>query len=103
MKFLTRLNRPWIHFLVLGAALFWAQGKLFPEPPVVIGPLSEVRIEALQQQWTSTVGRLPSEQQMQRMIVAELDRDMMFQKEIASIRLSGLSMRMVIKHVRERY
>ena len=82
MKFLTRLNRPWIHFLVLGAALFWAQGKLFPEPPVVIGPLSEVRIEALQQQWTSTVGRLPSEQQMQRMIVAELDRDMMFQRAL---------------------
>ena len=82
MKFLTRLNRPWIHFLVLGAALFWAQGKLFPEPPVVIGPLSEVRIEALQQQWTSTVGRLPSEDQMQRMIVAELDRDMMFQRAL---------------------
>lgn len=82
MKFLTRLNRPWIHFLVLGAGLFWAQGKLFPEPPVVIGPLSEVRVEALQQQWTSTVGRLPSEDQMQRMIVAELDRDMMFQRAL---------------------
>ncbi|MEP5566791.1 MAG: peptidyl-prolyl cis-trans isomerase [Halioglobus sp.] len=82
MKFLTRLNRPWIHFLVLGAGLFWAQGKLFPEPPVVIGPLSEVRVDALQQQWTSTVGRLPSEDQMQRMIVAELDRDMMFQRAL---------------------
>lgn len=82
MKFLARLNRPWIHFLVLGAGLFWAQGKLFPEPPVVIGPLPDVRIEALQQQWTSTVGRLPTEDQLQRMIVAELDRDMMFQRAL---------------------
>jgi PPIC-type PPIASE domain len=80
MKFLARLNRPWIHFVVLGAGLFWAQGKLFPEPPTVIGPLPEARLEALQQQWVSTVGRLPSEQQLERMIAAELDRDMMFQR-----------------------
>ena len=80
MRFLARLNRPWIHFIVLGAVLFWAQGKLFPEPKPVIGPLAETRIEGLQQQWFSTVGRLPTEQQMARMIDAELDRDMLFQR-----------------------
>ena len=82
MKFLARLNRPWMHFLVLGAVLFWAQGKLFPQPPVVIGPLADVRVESLQQQWTSTVGRPPDEDQLQRMIMAELDRDMMFQRAL---------------------
>lgn len=80
MKILARLNRPWIHFLVIGIALFWAQGRLFPEPPTVIGPLSEARLETLQQQWVSTVGRLPSEAQLERMVSSELDRDMMFQR-----------------------
>ena len=80
MKFLARLNRPWIHFVVIGIALYWAQARLFPAPPTVIGPLPEARLEALQQQWVSTVGRLPSEAQMERMVSAELDRDMMFQR-----------------------
>ncbi len=80
MKILARLNRPWIHFLVIGIALFWAQGRLFPEPPTVIGPLSEARLETLQQQWVSTVGRLPSQAQLERMVSSELDRDMMFQR-----------------------
>lgn len=80
MKILARLNRPWIHFLVIGIALYWAQGRLFPEPPTVIGPLSEARLETLQQQWVSTVGRLPSEAQLERMVSSELDRDMMFQR-----------------------
>ena len=32
MKFLCRLNRPWLHFIVLGSLLFYLQGELFPEP-----------------------------------------------------------------------
>ena len=82
MSFLARLNRPWIHFILLGALLFWLQGQLFPEPKPVVGPLSEARIEALQQQWFTTVGRSPSEEQLERMISAELDRDMMFQRAV---------------------
>jgi hypothetical protein len=82
MNLLARLNWPWIHFIVIGIGLFWLQGKLFPEPKPVVGPLAEERIEALQQQWFSTVGRLPGEERMQRMVSAELDRDMMFQRAI---------------------
>ena len=55
MNLLARLNRPWIHFLVIGSLLFWLQGKLFPEPKPVVGPLSEERVEALRQQWFSSV------------------------------------------------
>lgn len=82
MNLLARLNRPWIHFLVIGSLLFWLQGKLFPEPKPVVGPLSEERVEALRQQWFSSVGRVPTNEQMQRMLDAELDRDMMFQRAI---------------------
>jgi hypothetical protein len=82
MKFLARLNRPWIHFIVLGSLLFYLQKVFFPEPAPVIGPLNEARIEALQQQWFSSTGRVPTEEQMSRMVTAELDRDMLFQRAI---------------------
>ena len=54
--------------LLLGALLFWAQGRIFPEPRPVIGPLADARIDALVQQWFSAVGRAPSDEQLARMI-----------------------------------
>jgi len=80
MTWLTRLNKPWIHFLLLGIVLFYLQGVFFPEPKPTIGPLNEARIEALVQQWFKATGRLPSEEQKARMVDAELDRDMLFQR-----------------------
>jgi parvulin-like peptidyl-prolyl isomerase len=82
MKFLTRLNRPWIHFILLGSLLFYLQGQMFPEPRPVVGPLTPERIEALQQQWLAGAGRLPSAQQLDRMVNAELDRDMLFHRAL---------------------
>ena len=82
MKLLARLNRPWIHFIVLGCLLYYLQGVLFPEPKPVIGPLSPARIEALQQQWLAATGRLPTGEQLERMVGAELDRDMLFQRAL---------------------
>ena len=55
MKFLSRLNRPWLHFIVLGSLLYYLQGEFFPEPRPVLGPLSEARVESLQQQWFASV------------------------------------------------
>tara|TARA_R110001599_G_scaffold353851_2_gene600185 strand:- start:5565 stop:6497 length:933 start_codon:yes stop_codon:yes gene_type:complete len=83
MSLLARLNRPWVHFIVLGALLYYLQGVFFPTPKPVIGPLSGARIEALKQQWFSTTGRLPNPEQLDRMVTAELDRDMLFQRAIA--------------------
>lgn len=80
MKLPAWLRRPWLHFLALGALLFWLQGQLFPTPKPVVGPLSEERIAALQEQWLATVGRPPAADQLQRMKVSELDRDMLFQR-----------------------
>ncbi len=82
MTLFARLNRPWMHFIVLGCLLFYLQGIFFPEPKPVIGPLNGARIEALQQQWFASTGRLPTQQQRARMVSAELDRDMLFQRAV---------------------
>lgn len=82
MKILSRLNRPWLHFIVLGSVLFYLQGVFFPAPKPTVGPLNDARVEALVQQWFSSTGRLPTEEQKSRMIAAELDRDMMFQRAL---------------------
>jgi hypothetical protein len=82
MTFLTRLNRPWVHFIVLGFVLFQIEATLFPTPKTVIGPLSEERISTLQQQWFASTGRQPSAQQQNRIVLGELDRDMLFQKAL---------------------
>jgi len=82
MKFLARLNRPWMHFIVLGGLLYYLQGVFFPEPKPVVGPLNEARLEALQQQWFASTGRMPSTGQRARMVAAELDRDMLFQRAL---------------------
>jgi PPIC-type PPIASE domain len=82
MSFLARLNKPWLHFIVLGVIFYKLQVTLFPEPKPVIGPLNETRLEALQQQWFASVGRLPSEAQKAQMVAAELDRDMLFQRAL---------------------
>ena len=82
MKLLARLNRPWVHFIVLGSLLFYLQGVFFPEPKPVLGPLSEARLEALQKQWLASVGREPTPEQLARMVQAELDRDMLFSRAL---------------------
>ncbi|MCR9106867.1 MAG: peptidyl-prolyl cis-trans isomerase [Gammaproteobacteria bacterium] len=82
MNFLARLNRPWLHFILLGSLLFYLQGLFFPAPRPVVGPLNQARLEALMQQWFATTGRLPTPEQKERMVAAELDRDMLFQRAL---------------------
>jgi hypothetical protein len=82
MKLLARLNRPWIHFIVLGGLLYYLQGVFFPAPNPVIGPLGEDRMLTLQQQWFASTGRRPNPEQLDRMVTAELDRDMLFQRAL---------------------
>jgi len=83
VNLLARLTRPWNPFLVLGFGLFYLQGVFFPEPKPVVGPLNEARVEALVQQWFASTGRVPTEEQKARMVAAELDRDMLFQRAIS--------------------
>jgi hypothetical protein len=83
MSILARLNRPWLHFIVLGCLLYYLQGLLFPPPKPVIGPLAPERVEALREQWFASTRRLPTQDQVARMIDAELDRDMLFQRAVS--------------------
>jgi len=82
MKLLAWLNRPWVHFIVLGSLLYYLQGVFFPEPKPVLGPLSDARMEALQKQWLASVGSEPTPEQQARMVQAELDRDMLFARAL---------------------
>ena len=75
----ARLNRPWLHFLIVGVVFYQVQAIVFPEPKTVIGPLSESVHNALQQQWLTRFGNLPTAKQKTKMIADELDRDLLFQ------------------------
>ena len=79
MKGLVRLNKPWLHFIMLGVVFYQLQSALFPEPKPVIGPLSDARIASLKEQWTLSTGRPPSAEQMAGYVAVELDRDMLLQ------------------------
>jgi hypothetical protein len=37
---MASLDKPWLHFIVLGVVLFLLLSMLFAEPRAVIGPLS---------------------------------------------------------------
>ena len=82
MSRLTRLNKPWLHFIVLGVVFYLLQSALFPEPKPIVGPLSEARIETLKEQWRISTGREPTEEQLSGFIKVELDRDMLMQNAL---------------------
>ncbi len=82
-RILNWLGKPWLHFLVIGYALWRGGLWLYPPEPPVVGPLSEARIEALRSQWVSLARRAPGPEQMERLIAAELDRDMLYQEALS--------------------
>ena len=82
MRWLRYLHKPWLHFLVLGSVFYQIQITVFPEPKTVIGPLSESVHNALQQQWLTRFGNLPTAKQKTKMIADELDRDLLFQRAL---------------------
>lgn len=82
MKWIAKLNRPWLHFILLGAVFYQLQGALFPEPKPVIGPLSESRIEALQQQWEASTGQQLTPENKARLIEVELNGDVLLQRAL---------------------
>jgi hypothetical protein len=79
ITWLSRFNKPWLHFIILGVVFLKLQGAIFSEPKTVIGPLHESRVKVLQQQWFTRFGRQPSAAQKEKMIADELDRDLLFQ------------------------
>lgn len=82
MQWVTKLNKPWLHFIVLGAVFYQLQGAIFPEPKTMIGPLSDARINALQQQWRTNTGQQPSPRQSAQLIETELNKDVLLQRAL---------------------
>ena len=78
-SFVIGLNKPWLHFMLLGVVFYNVQIAMFPEPKTVIGPLNASRIDTLQQQWLNRFGREPSAAQKQKMIADDLERNLLFQ------------------------
>ena len=58
------------------------QGMMFPTPKTTIGPISEQRVQSLNDQWLASVGRSPSPEQKNSLIEGELERDMLFQRAL---------------------
>jgi hypothetical protein len=82
MRWITNLNTPWLHFIVLGIVFYQLQGAVFPEQKTVIEPLSKARINALQQQWQTSTGQPPSQHQLAKLIETELNRDVLLQRAL---------------------
>jgi parvulin-like peptidyl-prolyl isomerase len=82
VSLLARLNKPWLHFIVLGVVFFQLQAALYPKPKPIIGPLGESRVSLLTEQWRASTGRAPSAQQLANFVATELDRDMLFQRAL---------------------
>lgn len=69
-------------FLVLGAIFYAISQVLFPEPKPTVGPLAESRVQALVDEWQSLMGRKMTDSELSGVLVAELDRDMLFSKAL---------------------
>lgn len=58
------------------------QGMISPTPKTTIGPISEQRVQSLNDQWLASVGRSPSPEQKKSLIENELERDLLFQRAL---------------------
>ena len=61
-KFFTKHLLPgpvWLHFLLLGAALYAALAALYPEPKPVLGPPNPTRLEVMSDSYAKMVGGFP--------------------------------------------
>lgn len=79
----AKLNRPWLHFMVLGLVFYAVQATLLPAPKTVVGPLSAGQVSALQTQWETSTGSQPTPKQLQGLVNVALDQAMLLQHALA--------------------
>lgn len=82
MRWTSKLKKPWLHFIILGTIFYQLQNVLFPEPKTVVGPLSQARITALQQQWHTSTGQKTSAAQQAKLIENALNDDVLLQRAL---------------------
>ena len=76
------INTKALRFLLLGLVFYTLMQLLFPEPKPQIGPLAQGRIDALVDEWQALMGRPMSDSERDSVLLAELDRDMLFAKAL---------------------
>ena len=86
---MTRLLRePLVHFLAIGAVLFGLYGLAPPGHPTAVLPSKEVRLsqgeivqltQLLQSQWR----RLPTPQELQRLVEAKVEQEILYREALA--------------------
>jgi hypothetical protein len=76
------INTKALRFLLLGFVFYTSMQLLFPEPKPQIGPLAQGRIDALVDEWQALMGRPMSDSERDSVLLAELDRDMLFAKAL---------------------
>ena len=75
-------KKPWLHFLLMGIALYVLQQKLESGQLAEIELPSEEKIAELRGQWLRTAGRPPSEQQLQQLVNNEINQEILFQQAL---------------------
>ena len=73
---------PWLHFIVLGTALYWQLLVWFPSPAPVLGPPSPARLQLLVNGYAQMVGESPNSEQMERFIDRELRDEVLFREAV---------------------
>lgn len=76
------LKKPWLHFLLIGAALYSLESGLRPEQLAEIVPPTEDRVAELRGQWLRSTGSPPTEQQVQQLIDREINQEILFQEAL---------------------
>jgi peptidyl-prolyl cis-trans isomerase C len=86
---MTRLLRePLLHFLLIGALLFGLYGLAPPGPTTAVAPSKEIRlsldeINQLTQLFQSQWRRLPTPQELQRLVEAKVEQEILYREALA--------------------
>lgn len=76
-------NKPWLQFLLLGWALFFASGQLFPEPKPVLGPPNAERLAAMVENYTRFARGGVNSELLERFVDTELRDELLFREALA--------------------
>lgn len=76
------LKKPWLHFLLVGTALYLLQSSLQSQQLAEIALPSEDRVAELRGQWLRSTGRPPTKQQLQQLIDHEINQEILFQEAL---------------------
>ncbi|MGF1756411.1 hypothetical protein L4D76_00315 [Photobacterium sagamiensis] len=75
---LNCIRKPYGHFILIGALLFGGQQLTTTELIQTVSRPSPQRITELRDDWLSSTGKVPSEQQLAQLVQTEIDKEIMY-------------------------